>query len=80
MGQATHMTDQLGITDDDILDVLRDHGGAGTSEVADALDCSRQNADQRLRRLRDAGRVESRKVGTVLIWTAADDDPEGDGA
>ena len=73
MGQAPHMADKLGISDDDIIDVLRGSGGAGTSEVADALDCSRQNADQRLRRLRDAGRVKSRKVGAVLIWTVADD-------
>ena len=49
---------------------------AGTSEVADALGCTTQNADYRLRKLRDAGRVESKKVGRSLVWTLLGDESE----
>jgi len=62
--------------DEEILDAVRDHEPAGTSEVADALGCTTQNADYRLRKLRDAGRVESKKVGRSLVWTLSGDEPE----
>lgn len=73
MGKTNGMPEKRGITDEDLLDVLRDRGGAGTAEVADALDCSRQNADYRLRRLLDDGKVHKRTVGNSLLWTAVDE-------
>ena len=36
MRQTKPMTETRGITDEQILDALREHGGAGTSEVVDA--------------------------------------------
>ena len=62
--------------DEEVLDAVRDHEPAGTSEVADALGCTTQNADYRLRKLRDAGRVESKKVGRSLVWTLSRDESE----
>ena len=62
--------------DEEILDAVRDHEPAGTSEVANALGCTTQNADYRLRKLRDAGRMESKKVGRSLVWTLSTDESE----
>ena len=62
--------------DEEILDAVRDHEPAGTSEVANALGCTTQNADYRLRKLRDAGRMESKKVGQSLVWTLSSDESE----
>jgi predicted transcriptional regulator len=60
----------------EFLDAVREHEPAGTSEVADAVGCTTQNADYRLRKLRDAGRVESKKVGRSLVWTLSGDESE----
>ena len=62
--------------DEEVLDAVRDHEPAGTSEVADALGCTVQNADYRLRKLRDAGRVEGKKVGQSLVWILSGDESE----
>lgn len=43
---------------------------AGTSEIAQAVGCTTQNADYRLRRLERDGSVSSKKVGGSLVWTA----------
>lgn len=54
---------------EDFLSAVQEHEPATTSEVADAVGCVRQNADYRLRRLKDEGLVESKKVGPSLVWT-----------
>ena len=64
------------VSDKEILDAVRDHEPAGTSEVAESVGLARQNADYRLRKLRDAGRVESKKVGRSLVWTLSGDESE----
>ena len=56
-------------TDEEFLDAVRRHNPAGTSEVAEAVGCTTQNADYRLRQLEDMARVESKKVGRSLVWT-----------
>ena len=55
-------------TDADVLDAVREHDPAGTSEVAAELGVARQSADQRLRKLEDAGRVHRKKIGAVAVW------------
>lgn len=52
----------------DILDAVRTNEPAATSEVADAVGFARQNADYRLRRLEEEGKVRSKKVGPALVW------------
>ena len=55
--------------DEEILEAVRQHAPASTKEIADAVGCSRQNADRRLRQLRERGAVASKKnrpgVGVV---------------
>lgn len=55
-------------TDADVLAAVRAHDPAATSEIAEELGISRQGADRRLRSLRDAGEVSSKKIGAVLVW------------
>lgn len=60
------------VTDGEITGLLAEHNGAGTGEVADAFDIQQASAYRRLKRLEDAGRVESRKVGGSMLWTTTD--------
>lgn len=55
-------------TDEDVLAAVRAHEPAATSEVADELGITRQGADRRLRKLRDEGRVNSKKIAASLVW------------
>jgi len=64
------------VSDKKILDAVCEHEPAGTSEVAESVGLARQNADYRLRKLRDAGRVESKKVGRSLVWTLSGNESE----
>lgn len=57
-----------GITDEEVLEAVRESEPAGTQEVAEELGIVRQSADYRLRNLRDEGRVRSKTVGRELIW------------
>ncbi|WP_254544557.1 helix-turn-helix domain-containing protein [Halomarina pelagica] len=59
---------------EEILAAVREYEPAGTMEVAEAVGCARQNADYRLRRLRDAGKVSSKKVGRTLVWFTAEEE------
>ena len=52
----------------EFLTAVREHAPASTKEVADAVGCTRQNADYRLRQLREDGEVRSKKVGASLVW------------
>jgi len=61
-------------TDAEILAAVRAHEPAATSEVAGEVGMTRQGADRRLRRLRDGGRVNSKKIGASLVWFAPDDE------
>jgi hypothetical protein len=56
----------------EFLAAVRDHAPASTKEVADAVGCTRQNADYRLRQLRGDGEVRSKKVGASLVWMLAE--------
>ena len=63
-------------TDEEFLDAVRRHNPAGTSEVAEAVGCTTQNADYRLRQLEDMAHVESKKVGRSLVWMLPGDESE----
>ena len=52
-----------------VEDVLRDLGSAGTRSVADELGSSYETAYHKLRDLEDEGRVSSRKVANARLWT-----------
>lgn len=55
-------------TDKEFLQAVRDQQPASTGEVADAVGCTRRNADYRLRRLRDEGAVDKKMAGNSLVW------------
>lgn len=60
--------------DDEYVDAVRECEPAATSEVAGKVGVPRQNADRRLRRLEDQGRVRSKMVGNSLVWMPASDE------
>lgn len=60
------------VPDAEIIEAVRENEPAGTSEVGDTVGVARQNADYRLRQLRNEGRVESKKIGQSLVWMVTD--------
>ena len=56
-------------SDAEVLDAVRTHSPAATSEVADELGIARQSADYRLRKLADANRVNHKKIGAAAVWS-----------
>ncbi len=55
------------------LAAVADREPAGTSEIAEEVGVTRQNADKRLRRLEDQGKVSCKKIGTSLVWSLEED-------
>jgi predicted transcriptional regulator len=54
--------------EEDVLAAVREHAPAATREIAETVGFARQNADYRLRRLADEGKVRRKKVGPTLVW------------
>lgn len=67
------------VSDQEILNTVREREPAGTAEIADAVGLKRQGVDYRLRKLADAGEVEKKKVGGALIWSIRDPTPHDTG-
>lgn len=58
----------------EFLDALRElDNAAGTTEIAEVVECPRRTAHHRLRALEDEGRVTSRQVGNSLLWMITDE-------
>lgn len=55
-------------SEEEFLNAVSEYEPAGTSEVADAVNCTYQNADYRLRQLEEKGKVRSKKIGQSLVW------------
>ncbi|MFD1643344.1 hypothetical protein [Halohasta litorea] len=71
------------VSDDDIVDAIREHEDAvlSTSEVADELSLKRRGTLNRLKDLHDEGRIESKTFQDrfAVWWIPHDDDaPESD--
>ena len=56
-----------------LLDVLR-HGERSVSELAAELGCTLANASQHLGVMRSAGLVETRRLGTTIVYRLAEPD------
>ena len=54
--------------DEEFIKVVKDSAPASTSEVAEGVGCSSDNAYRRLKALEEAGEVESKMAGNSLIW------------
>ena len=63
-----HSREHRDVADEEIIVAVNEHYPAATSEVAGELELSRQAVDYRLHRLRDEGRVNSKKIGASLVW------------
>lgn len=62
-------------TDQDFLNAIQELGGAaGTADIADAVGCPRRTAYNRLDNLREEGTLETREVGSSLLWMLTDDE------
>lgn len=59
--------------DSAFIDAVSEHTPASTSEVAQSVGCSTDNAYRRLKRLEGAGEVQSKMVGNSLTWLPTDD-------
>jgi DNA-binding Lrp family transcriptional regulator len=58
--------------DEDFLNAVRKHNPASTSEVADEVGCTRRNADFRLKKLADEGKVIRKKIAASQVWTLSE--------
>jgi predicted transcriptional regulator len=61
------------VEDAELLAAVDEIEAASTREVGERVGVTRQAADYRLRQLRDAGRVRSKKIGQALVWLPADE-------
>jgi hypothetical protein len=57
------------VDDEKILDAVAEFEPAGTVDIGEAVGLARQNADYRLRQLRNDARVKSMKIGGTLVWS-----------
>ena len=55
--------------DEEYLEAVAEREPAGTAEIAAVVGVTRQNADRRLRRLEEEGRVTSKRIGNSLAWS-----------
>lgn len=56
------------ISDEEILEFIREQGGAPTHDVAEEFGYAQPSAYRRLRELDEDGRVSSRMIGNSLLW------------
>jgi predicted transcriptional regulator len=52
--------------------VVKQRSPTSTSEVAEGVGCSSDNAYRRLKRLKEYGQVRSKMAGNSLIWFPAE--------
>ena len=55
-------------SDEQFIEVVKNSAPASTSEVAEGVGCSSDNAYRRLKSLEEAGRIDSKMAGNSLIW------------
>lgn len=58
-------------TDEAFLDAIREQEPPTTTNIADAVGCSRTTAYPRLQALEDEGKVVGEKIGNVNVWELA---------
>ena len=55
-------------SDEQFIEVVKNSAPASTSEVAEGVGCSSDNAYRRLKSLEEAGKIDSKMAGNSLIW------------
>jgi len=62
-------------SDEDFIDAIHAEGGlAGTTAIAEIVGCTRRQALNRLKELREQDRVKSKDVGRSLVWQLDSED------
>ena len=56
-------------SDAEFVRAVERHSPASTSEVAEEVGCTRRNADMRLRRLANEGKVTRKKIAATQVWS-----------
>jgi predicted transcriptional regulator len=59
-------------SDEQFIEVVKNSSPASTSEVAEGVGCSSDNAYRRLKTLEEAGEINSKMAGNSLIWFTAE--------
>ena len=59
-------------SDEEYLEAVAEREPAGTGEIAEVVGVTRQNADRRLRRLEEEGKVTSKRIGNSLAWSRSE--------
>lgn len=54
--------------DEKFIEVVKHSSPASTSEVAEGVGCSSDNAYRRLKSLEEVGEIQSKMAGNSLIW------------
>ena len=55
-------------SDEQFIEVVKNSAPASTSEVAEGVGCSSDNAYRRLKSLEEVGKIDSKMAGNSLIW------------
>lgn len=64
--ESGKLTEQY--SNEDFLEAVAELEPASTREIAEAVGCSRRNADVRLRKLEEANKIRKKKIGNSLTW------------
>lgn len=56
------------IDDDELQTAVTERAPAGTSEISDAVDATRQAVHNRLNELADNGVIQRKKIGQAQVW------------
>ncbi|ELZ39725.1 hth domain-containing protein [Halorubrum californiense DSM 19288] len=60
-------------TDSEFIEAIQHlEGMAGTSDIAEEIGCTQRTAYTRLKSLEDQNKIESRKVGSSLLWSLSE--------
>jgi len=62
-------------SDNDFIEAIQTEGGlAGTTTIAEIVGCTRRQALNRLKKLREQNKVTSKDVGRSLVWQLQSDE------
>lgn len=63
-------------TDTYFIETVNEQQPVSTGDVADSVGCTVRTAENRLKQLRDDGRVTGDLIGGSLVWTLVEGDGE----
>lgn len=58
--------------DEDFISAVEENTPASTAEVAEQVGCTRRNADIRLKKLVDEGKIRRKKIAASQVWVLSE--------